>query len=413
MNSDRKTEITGDLFILAELFLWSLYPILVVGSKDILPPIFFASISFFIAGISILVLLFLFKRNVLIFPREVWFPMAMGILFIAIIFYSLSFYAGQKTSPGNMAILAQSEVVFSFLFFGILGLERIRLKRVIGAVCILLGATVILSRQLTGTFVPWDLLIVFSTLFTPIGNYYQRQAVSVISPITYVAYRSIIGSFFLLLASLFFEQPNFSRILEFDAFILIMISGIFAFGISKWFWLEGIKRIGVAKSVAMTSTYPALTLLIAFFLSHEIPTHEQLIGLLFALIGVPLVVLPIKNKTFTGLVISGDKIGTKMGFPTINVHTEYTMRTGVYAVRTKIKNKWYNGVMHVGSRPTLNKSEYRTEIHIIDNFSETIPKKTSITVEVVQRLRRVRTFKGKTELKRQIKKDIQKARNFL
>ncbi|WHY02381.1 bifunctional riboflavin kinase/FAD synthetase [Neobacillus sp. DY30] len=114
----------------------------------------------------------------------------------------------------------------------------------------------------------------------------------------------------------------------------------------------------------------------------------------------------------TGIVVHGDKRGRTIGFPTANVDTkdEYILPpTGVYAVKIKIDENWYEGVCNVGYKPTFNKDELKisVEVHIF-NFEKNIYG-AEVTIEWHQYLRKEQKFSGIQELVAQIEKDKQNA----
>lgn len=113
-----------------------------------------------------------------------------------------------------------------------------------------------------------------------------------------------------------------------------------------------------------------------------------------------------------GIVVHGDKRGRTIGFPTANVDTldEYILPPlGVYAVKIKIDEDWYEGVCNVGYKPTFNKDTLKVtvEAHIF-NFQKDIYG-TEVTVEWHQYLRKEQKFSGIDELVAQIEKDKQNA----
>lgn len=116
--------------------------------------------------------------------------------------------------------------------------------------------------------------------------------------------------------------------------------------------------------------------------------------------------------TTAGTVIHGDKRGRTIGFPTANVdtHDEYILPPlGVYAVKIKIADSWYEGVCNVGYKPTFNKEALKVsvEVHIFD-FNKDIYGK-SVIVEWHQYLRKEQKFSGIDELVAQIERDKQNA----
>ncbi|SDM01302.1 bifunctional riboflavin kinase/FAD synthetase [Bacillus sp. OK048] len=112
----------------------------------------------------------------------------------------------------------------------------------------------------------------------------------------------------------------------------------------------------------------------------------------------------------TGFVIHGDKRGRTIGFPTANVETneDYILPPlGVYAVKIKIGEHWYQGVCNVGYKPTFNKEALRVsvEVHVFD-FTKYIYDEFVI-IEWHQYLRKEQKFSGIEELVSQIERDKQ------
>ncbi len=115
-----------------------------------------------------------------------------------------------------------------------------------------------------------------------------------------------------------------------------------------------------------------------------------------------------------GPVVSGDKRGHTIGFPTanLNITAEQIPRLGVYATKTHYHGKVYASVTNVGIHPTFQSQEnppVKVETHIM-NFSEDIYGK-EIQVDFNHYLRSEKKFSGIDELTQQIKKDIQAAKD--
>lgn len=113
-----------------------------------------------------------------------------------------------------------------------------------------------------------------------------------------------------------------------------------------------------------------------------------------------------------GTVVHGDKRGRTIGFPTANVDTkdDYILPPlGVYAVKIKIGEDWYDGVCNVGYKPTFNNDALKVsvEVHIF-NFQKDIYGE-EVNIEWHQYLRKEQKFSGIEELVAQIEKDKQNA----
>ncbi|MGM0840696.1 MAG: bifunctional riboflavin kinase/FAD synthetase [Bacillota bacterium] len=122
---------------------------------------------------------------------------------------------------------------------------------------------------------------------------------------------------------------------------------------------------------------------------------------------------PFKMK---GTVIHGDKRGRKIGFPTANIELTYdylTPKVGVYAVRMKIHDKWFDGVCNIGYKPTFkNPDEYSLsiEVHIFDFHASIYGEE--VYIEWYERIRDEQKFSGIEELISQIQKDKDKAIHY-
>ena len=114
-----------------------------------------------------------------------------------------------------------------------------------------------------------------------------------------------------------------------------------------------------------------------------------------------------------GTVIHGDKRGRIIGYPTANInpHHESIPRSGVYAVKIKLQNKLFNGILNIGRCPTFKPykdAEPTIEVHIF-NFKRTIYGR-DLEIFFVKEIRRERHFADKQDLIRQIRSDAKKAR---
>ena len=115
-----------------------------------------------------------------------------------------------------------------------------------------------------------------------------------------------------------------------------------------------------------------------------------------------------------GKVQKGRQLGKKIGFPTANIDIkDYILACpGVYAVRAKkFKNdKYFKGIANLGYRPTFNGKKILLEVHLF-NFSENLYNKY-LTVEFKKFIRKERKFENVDQLKKQIKKDLLKAKKI-
>jgi riboflavin kinase/FMN adenylyltransferase len=110
---------------------------------------------------------------------------------------------------------------------------------------------------------------------------------------------------------------------------------------------------------------------------------------------------------FEGVVVEGDKLGRKLGYPTANL--EYTdsdkihLGHGVYAAYAETGGIKYSGMLSIGNRPTLENSNERIEINIFD-FDKDIYGET-VRVIAKKYLRGQEKYSSLDELKKQLSID--------
>jgi len=110
----------------------------------------------------------------------------------------------------------------------------------------------------------------------------------------------------------------------------------------------------------------------------------------------------------SGEVVSGNKIGRTIDFPTANikVHNEKLIpATGVYAVKVIVSGTEYNGMINIGNRPTVDtNSETTVEAHIFDFKGDLYGQKIKINLK--KYIRKEQKFPDKEKLKQQLLKDM-------
>lgn len=110
-----------------------------------------------------------------------------------------------------------------------------------------------------------------------------------------------------------------------------------------------------------------------------------------------------------GTVVEGQKLGRKIQFPTANVETTDPDKIipgyGVYAVKVKVRNQQFLGMLNIGSRPTVNhNADNRSiEVHLIDFQSEIYGE--PIELVFFNKLREEQKFASLDELKEQLAMD--------
>jgi riboflavin kinase/FMN adenylyltransferase len=116
-----------------------------------------------------------------------------------------------------------------------------------------------------------------------------------------------------------------------------------------------------------------------------------------------------------GKVVSGHQVGRNLGFPTANVQVQpekLLPANGVYAVKAKVEDTLYNGMLCIGHRPTLNNGgELTVEANLFDFSGDLYGKE--LVLSLVERLRNERTFSSVQGLRQQLEQDAVQAQRAL
>lgn len=110
----------------------------------------------------------------------------------------------------------------------------------------------------------------------------------------------------------------------------------------------------------------------------------------------------------SGKVVTGDKLGRQLGFPTANLNAAGLVLppNGVYAALTRCKGKLYRVALNVGVRPTVAAGpQLRVEAHLL-NFKGDLYG-TELEIEMGEKLRDEKKFVSPEALREQIGRDIE------
>lgn len=112
--------------------------------------------------------------------------------------------------------------------------------------------------------------------------------------------------------------------------------------------------------------------------------------------------------SLTGKVVHGQKLGTKLGFPTANIQPSNKFKLvpadGIYAVHVRYEEEEYGGMLYIGSRPSIAGVDERViEVNIFD-FDQTIYGQ-ELTITLVDFIRGDHQFSNLEGLKTQLNAD--------
>ncbi|MBX7043647.1 MAG: riboflavin biosynthesis protein RibF, partial [Ignavibacteria bacterium] len=123
-----------------------------------------------------------------------------------------------------------------------------------------------------------------------------------------------------------------------------------------------------------------------------------------------------REYSLSGTVAEGRKLGRELGMPTANIvpDSDYKLipLDGIYAVKVRIGDDEYGGVMNIGTNPTVTDDKSKKiEVNLFDFDGDLYGK--DLTVGFVDRLRSEQKFSDLDELRSAMQEDKAKAREIL
>jgi riboflavin kinase/FMN adenylyltransferase len=115
------------------------------------------------------------------------------------------------------------------------------------------------------------------------------------------------------------------------------------------------------------------------------------------------------NRYFelSGTVTRGQGLGRTIGFPTANISVAESYKLipprGVYLVRVQYDTQQFNGMMNIGTRPTLNGADQTLEVHLFDSNENLYDKQLKISF--LEKIREEQKFESLDALKIQLQQD--------
>lgn len=118
--------------------------------------------------------------------------------------------------------------------------------------------------------------------------------------------------------------------------------------------------------------------------------------------------------SFEGKVKEGNRLGRKLGMPTLNLYPDKEKLLpprGVYYSRVLYENCTYPGITNIGLKPTVNDTDTVSVETYLYDFDKDIYGKEIVT-ELLQFKRPEQKFENVAALKTQMQKDIEQGKNF-
>ncbi|MBK7726395.1 MAG: riboflavin biosynthesis protein RibF [Dehalococcoidia bacterium] len=121
-----------------------------------------------------------------------------------------------------------------------------------------------------------------------------------------------------------------------------------------------------------------------------------------------------RRYTISGPVVHGFERGRTIGFPTANISVARDRALpgiGVYATRARVAGHVLKGATNIGRRPTFDAGHISIETHLLDFEGDIYGERMDL--EILARVRGEVRFESVAQLKAQIAKDVDSARDLV
>ncbi len=278
MSEERK----GELMVVLLSLLESSFPVLSIIVIEKIGALFSYAIVIAIAGAVLLALLAHRRALPSLFQPAAQRDLLLTAFFITLLF-ALMFLGLRYTTAGNAAVIIFLQLCFAYLYFNVLGPERLTPLHSAGALLMGLGALVMLWPE-SLRFNPGDLLILAAAAVAPLANLYQKRARKHVGSLTILTYRNLIALPVIVALAWSFEPlPRLSEVSTVLPQLLAI--ALLVYVAAKLLWVEALHRISITKISALTALLPLFTLVLAYAVLDEVPSHRQLLGILPILVG--------------------------------------------------------------------------------------------------------------------------------
>ena len=194
-------------------------------------------------------------------------------------------YALKWTTPANIAILNQVEMLYSLLFCAVFLKEKITLKQIIASFLIIAGATILmLGNGVYSLHLKGDLIVIACVWMFQASHILIKKLPKEINDTLICATKNFYSIPVLIILLFLFEpKPVFD--FNFSLLIVLVYMGIIRYGLSYNLWVYAIRNLPLAKTTAVALSFPALTLVLSVIFGYDKFSLYNISGLILTMIG--------------------------------------------------------------------------------------------------------------------------------
>jgi len=209
-------------------------------------------------------------------------------LFEPLIYFLGESYGMLYVSSTLAAIIIATIPLFT-PFVGIFYGEKLTLNNYMGMIISFLGVVMVVYVEGTISGAPIiGILLMFLAVFSTQGYaILLKKLSSDYNALSIVSFQNLLGAVYFLPLFLVIDLPSFKvHSLRFEDFLPIIYLGLFASTFSFLLFIQGVKKIGVAKSMVFTNFIPVVTAIMAMQVLGERMTLLKVLGIFITVFGL-------------------------------------------------------------------------------------------------------------------------------
>lgn len=270
---------------------WGINFGIVKSAYQDLPPVLFAAIRFTVSGILVLILTLWREKELWIQWKDVARVVVVGGMGLG--FYQIFWSLGLNvTSASNSALILSTQPLLGALYMNLIKKEVVGTRRYMGMLLALAGVILVILKPTAHLHFSFDTLwgdlitLMAGISSTVFFSAWSRPLLKVYSPMRLMGYCMMVGASVLWIAAFFMPHSITWDLMGARAWWSLGYAIFFSGVLGHICWYEGIRRIGVTKSMVHLYFIPICAVLFNYFLMGEKIFFQQILGGTLILWGV-------------------------------------------------------------------------------------------------------------------------------
>ena len=246
-----------------------------------LDPLIMQSVRITLAGMTIFILLFLFRQK--LYERQMpWKSIFIAIFFGVVCHHSLLAIGVAQTTAMKTTLICGLSPLLTALLAIIFRASTFTTFKTIGFLLGFTGIGIAVVEDPTNlTSLSWGDFYVFLSIFLQAFSFFAiRKGSQVISPILMTAYMLVIGGGVLIVMGIVYDASAYRDFLQIDATVwaIFIASAVLATAVGHSLYNMAIKHIGAAESAIFTNFNTLFALIGAYIFLGEKMHLQQYVG---------------------------------------------------------------------------------------------------------------------------------------